>query len=53
MLKRHAGRAARPDFKTLLLATASVVAAGACSTDALAQDAAGNEVDELVVTGYR
>lgn len=53
MFKRHAVRGACPNLKTLLLATVSVMVASAGSTAVLAQEAPGNEVDELVVTGYR
>lgn len=52
MFKRHAARGACPSLKTLLLATVSVMVASAGSA-VLAQEAGANEVDELVVTGYR
>ena len=52
MFKRHAVLGACPNLKKLLLATVSVMVASAGST-ALAQEAGANEVDELVVTGYR
>ncbi len=53
MFKRHAALGACPSLKKLLLATVSVMVASAASTAALAQEAGANEVDELVVTGYR
>ncbi len=52
MFKRHAVLGACPNLKKLLLATVSVMVASAGST-APAQEAGANEVDELVVTGYR
>ncbi len=59
MSKQYPVRAMRLNLKTFLLATVSaLVAAGASSSVALAQQAAGeaassNAVDEVVVTGYR
>lgn len=48
----YAVRAARSNLKRFLLATVAVVIAGASPRLALAQ-AAGDTVDEVVVTGYR
>jgi len=53
MSKRNSGRAARPNLKTLLLATVSALVVGAHSSGALAQQDAGDAVEEVVVTGYR
>lgn len=53
MSEKSTVRAARPQRKTLLMATVSVLAAGACSTAALAQEAPAAEVDEVIVTGFR
>ncbi|WP_419318841.1 TonB-dependent receptor [Caulobacter sp. ErkDOM-E] len=53
MFKRYPVRATRPHLKSFLLATVAVLAAGAHSSAALAQQASGDLVDEVVVTGYR
>lgn len=53
MSKRYPVRAKRRNLKSFLLATAAVMVAGSYSSVALAQQAAGSEVDEVVVTGYR
>ncbi|WP_419252910.1 TonB-dependent receptor [Caulobacter sp. ErkDOM-YI] len=53
MFKRYPARATRPHLKSFLLATVAVLAAGAHSSAALAQQASGDLVDEVVVTGYR
>lgn len=52
MLKPNPVRALRPDLKTILLATVSVMAAGH-ATAAFAQEAPVSDLDEVVVTGYR
>jgi len=43
----------RPNLKSFLLATVAALVAGAHSSAALAQQAPGDVVDEIVVTGYR
>jgi iron complex outermembrane receptor protein len=43
----------RPNLKSFLLATVAALVAGANSSAALAQQAPGDVVDEIVVTGYR
>jgi len=53
MSKRNSGRATRPNLKPFLLATVSALVVGAHSSGALAQQAAGDVVEEVVVTGYR
>jgi TonB-dependent receptor len=56
MSKPYPVRAKRSNLKNVLLATVSVVVAGASSSAAFAQAAsapdAANQVDEIVVTGY-
>lgn len=53
MSKRYPVRAKGPNLKSFLLGTAAVMAVGASSSVAFAQQAAGAAVDEVVVTGYR
>jgi len=57
MSNHHPVRTARPDRKSLLLATVSALVVGASSSVAFAQqvsgDATSSQVDEVVVTGYR
>ncbi len=53
MSKRYPVRTTRPNHKNILLATVSVMAAGATSSAALAQQASADSVDEIVVTGFR
>ncbi len=53
MSKRYPVRANRPNLKSFLLATAAILVAGAQSSAAFAQQASGDVVDEVVVTGYR
>jgi len=57
MSKHHPVRAARPNRKSLLLATVSALIVGASSSVAFARqassDASASQVDEVVVTGYR
>ena len=53
MLKPNPVWALRPNLKTILLATVSVVIAGGAATTSFAQEAPTSEVDEVVVTGYR
>ena len=45
--------AVRPNLRSILLATVSVVIAGGAATTSFAQEAPASEVDEIVVTGYR
>ncbi|WP_343699082.1 TonB-dependent receptor [Caulobacter sp.] len=52
MSKQHPVRGMRPNHKNILLATVSVMVAGA-SSSALAQQASSDAVDEIVVTGFR
>ncbi|EJL38032.1 TonB-dependent receptor [Caulobacter sp. AP07] len=53
MTKPNSVRAMRPNLKNFLLATVSALVVGASSSAALAQQASGDQVDEVVVTGYR
>ena len=53
MSQRYPVRTQRSNPKNILLATVSVLAAGATSSAAMAQQAATDEVDEIVVTGFR
>lgn len=53
MSKRYPVRAARSNYKNLLLATAAVLVVGANSSVAYAQQVSGDTVDEVVVTGFR
>jgi len=59
MTKRHLIAGARPNLKSILLATVAALVAGAAPRVALAADAAtdttagSNDVGEVVVTGYR
>lgn len=53
MSKRYPVRANRPNLKSFLLGTVAVMAVGASSSVAFAQQATGAAVDEVVVTGYR
>ncbi|WP_312160467.1 TonB-dependent receptor [Phenylobacterium sp.] len=49
----HSVRVKRPNLKSFLLATVAALVAGASPRIALAQQAPGGLVDEVVVTGYR
>ena len=53
MSRLHPTRAKRPNLKSFLLATAAVLVAGAHPSVGFAQQAPGDAVDEVVVTGYR
>jgi len=53
MSKPYPVRATGPDLKRILLATAAILALGAQASGAFAQEATGNEVDAVVVTGFR
>ncbi|UQV19160.1 TonB-dependent receptor [Brevundimonas albigilva] len=53
MFKRYSDQAARLDFKTVLLATASAVVVSTATVPAFAQEAGTSELDEVVVTGFR
>jgi len=53
MSKPYPGRATGPDLKRILLATVAILALGAQASGAFAQEATGNEVDAVVVTGFR
>ena len=57
MSKRYSARAARSNRKNLLLATVSALVVGASGSTAFARQAAspaaGDQVDEVVVTGFR
>jgi iron complex outermembrane receptor protein len=53
MSQRYPVRTLRSNPKNILLATVSVLAAGATSSAAMAQQAATDEVDAVVVTGFR
>ncbi|TAJ70213.1 MAG: TonB-dependent receptor [Phenylobacterium sp.] len=53
MSKRYSVRAKGPNLKSFLLGTVAVLAVGGSSSVALAQQASGAAVDEVVVTGYR
>ncbi|WP_426000513.1 TonB-dependent receptor [Caulobacter sp. DWR1-3-2b1] len=53
MSKLYPFRAMRPNLKSFLLATVAALVAGAHSSAAVAQQAAGDLVDEVVVTGFR
>ncbi|MBU4433250.1 MAG: TonB-dependent receptor plug domain-containing protein, partial [Alphaproteobacteria bacterium] len=53
MSKQHSVRAKSPNLRSFLLATVATLVAGAGSSAAHAQQAAGDTVDAVVVTGYR
>ena len=53
MPKQYSVPGLRPNFKAFLLATVAALAVGASPRLALAQQATGDAVDEVVVTGYR
>lgn len=53
MSKRYPVRAKGPNLKSFLLGTVAMLAAGGVSSVAVAQQASGPAVDEVVVTGYR
>lgn len=56
MTMQYPYRAKGPNLKTFLLATAAVLVGGASASAAFAQasgDASANQIDEVVVTGYR
>lgn len=53
MSRRYPVRANRPNLKSFLLCTVAALAAGAPASAAFAQQASGDAVDEVVVTGYR
>nr|WP_295106424.1 TonB-dependent receptor [uncultured Caulobacter sp.] len=53
MPQQYSVQGARPNLKRLLLATVAALVASASPRLALAQQAAGDTVDEVVVTGYR
>lgn len=53
MFKRYSDRAACPNLKAVLLATASAVVISATSVPAFAQETDPNELDEVIVTGFR
>jgi TonB-dependent receptor len=53
MSNRNSVRAFRPNLKATLLATVSALIVAGGSTAAMAQQAAGDAVEEVVVTGFR
>ncbi len=53
MSNQHLARVSRPSLKSVLMASVAALVAGAGSSAALAQQAAGDQVETVVVTGYQ